>query len=197
MLRAGGLVAYPTDTVYGLAALATDDRAVEKLFEAKKRPRDQPTPILLASSDDAAVLVDHMTLVARRLMRACWPGALTIVLRKAKGFHSKAVGETVGVRVPDHPVPRALARLLGAPITGTSANVAGSPAPLTAQDVRAQLGDAVDLIIDGGACPGGRPSTVLDCTIDPPRVLRDGALSRDELEKAAGIQLGKADSEES
>jgi L-threonylcarbamoyladenylate synthase len=122
-------------------------------------------------------------------MHAFWPGALTIVLPRAAGFRSKALADTIAVRVPDQPVPRELVRLLGAPITGTSANVSGGPDPLTADDVRAQLGEAVDLIIDGGPCPGGRPSTVVDCTVDPPRVVREGAVSREELVRAAGVRF--------
>ena len=190
-LRRGGLVAYPTDTVYGLAALPTDDEAVRRLFEAKKRPLDQSTPLLIASPADLALVAGEVPEVARRLMHAFWPGALTIVLPKALRFHSKAiVGDSVGVRVPDHPVPRELVRLLGAPITGTSANVSGEPEPVTADDVRAQLGDAVDLVIDGGRCAGGRPSTVVDCTVAPPRIVREGAISREELVRAAGPQFG-------
>ncbi|MEX0787049.1 MAG: L-threonylcarbamoyladenylate synthase [Dehalococcoidia bacterium] len=191
-LRRGGLVAYPTDTVYGIAARATDDRAVEKLFEAKNRPRDQALPLLIPSMDDVAMVVHNLPGSARRLMRAFWPGALTIILRKADSFHSKAVADTVGVRVPDHKVPRELSRLLGEPITGTSANVSGGPEALTADDVRAQLGDKVDVVIDGGTCEGGQASTVVDCTVDPPRIVREGALGRDEIEQRSGVKLAEA-----
>ena len=185
ILRDGGLVAYPTDTVYGLAALPTDDRAVARLFEAKKRAVDRAVPLLIASPADVELVVNEVPEIARRLMRAFWPGALTIVFRTAADFRSAAVDRTVALRVPGHPTPRQLAELLGAPITGTSANISGEPEPLTADDVRSQLGDAVDLIIDGGRCAGGRPSTVVDCTTEPPRVLREGAVSREELARAA------------
>lgn len=191
-LRRGGLVAYPTDTVYGLAARASDDRAVEKLFEAKSRPRDQYLPLLIPSMDHVSMLVHNLPGSARRLMRAFWPGALTIVLRKSDGFHSNAVGDTVGVRVPDHDIPRELARLLGEPITGTSANVSGEPEALTAGDVRSQLGQQVDFVIDGGTCEGGGPSTVIDCTVDPPRIVREGALGREEIERMSGVTLAEA-----
>lgn len=191
VLRAGGLVAHPTDTVYGLAALPRDDEAVRKLFEAKRRRPDQSTPLLIASPADLAAVAAEASEIAQRLIASFWPGELTIILRKAQSFRSLAAsGDTVGVRVPDHPVPRELMRLLGAPITGTSANLAGGPEPLTADDVRTQLGDAVDLIIDGGRCAGGRPSTVVDCTVEPPRIVREGAISREELVRAAGVQLG-------
>lgn len=190
-LRRGGLVAYPTDTVYGLAARASDDRAVERLFEAKGRPRDQHLPLLIASMDQVSMLVHNLPGSARRLMRAFWPGALTIVLRRADGYHSSAVGDTVAVRVPDHDIPRELSRLLGEPITGTSANVSGGPEALTAGDVRSQLGQQVDFVIDGGACEGGEPSTVVDCTVDPPRIVREGALGREEIERMSGVTLAE------
>ena len=191
ILRRGGLVAYPTDTVYGLAALPTDARAVQRLFETKSRSPDRVVSLLIASPADVALVATDVPEEAQRLMRAFWPGALTIVLQKASGFPSDAVGETVALRVPDHPVPRELARLLGAPITGTSANVSGGPEPLTADDARSQLGEAVDLVIDGGRCPGGRPSTVVDCTVTPPRIVREGAISREELVRAAGVRFSQ------
>lgn len=190
LLREGGLVAYPTDTVYGLAVDPTNDDAVERLFAAKKRRPDQSTPLLIASPHDLAKIVADVPEVATRLIGAFWPGGLTIVLRKAATFRSLAVsGETVALRVPDHPVPRELVRLLGGPITGTSANRAGGPEPLTAADVRGQLGDAIDLVIDGGRCAGGTPSTVVDCSVSPPRIVRAGAITREELVRAAGVQF--------
>lgn len=191
ILRRGGLVAYPTDTVYGLAARATDDRAVEKLFEAKERPRDQPLPLLIASMDDIAMIVHNLPGNARRLMRAFWPGALTIILRKAETFHTIAAAGTVGVRVPDHAIPRELARQLGEPITGTSANASGGEEPTTADEVRLQLGDAVDHVIDGGTGNSATPSTVVDCTVEPPRLVREGAVSRDEIERRAEVELAE------
>jgi L-threonylcarbamoyladenylate synthase len=190
VLRAGGLVAYPTDTVYGLAALATNDAAVEKLFAVKQRAPDQSMPLLIASPRDLAQIAADVPPVARRLIGQFWPGGLTIVMPKAATFRSKAiVGNTVGVRVPDHPIPRQLVQLLDAPITGTSANVSGGPEPMTADDVRKQLGDGVTLIIDGGRCEGGTPSTVIDCTTKPPRIVREGAIGREELVRAAGVRI--------
>ena len=185
----GRLVASPTDTLYGRAALPTDPRAVERLFAAKGRPAERAVPLLIASPADLALVAEAVPEVAQRLMHAFWPGALTIVLRRAGAFRSDAIGETVAVRVPDHPVPRELVRLLGAPITGTSANRSGGPDPLTAEDVRAQLGDTVDLVIDGGRCPSARPSTVVDCTADRPRVVRSGSIGHEELVRAAGTQF--------
>ena len=189
ILRRGGLVAYPTDTVYGLAALPTDARAVHRLFETKSRSPDRVVSLLIASPADVALVATGVPEEAQRLMSAFWPGALTIVLQKASSFPADAVGETVALRVPDHPVPRELARLLGAPITGTSATVSGGPEPLTADDARSQLGDAVDLVIDGGRCPGGQPSTVVDYTVTPPGIVRESAISREELARAAGAKF--------
>jgi L-threonylcarbamoyladenylate synthase len=192
ILRSGGLVAYPTDTVYGLGVDPANDEAVRRLFEAKGRDPEQSTPLLIDSAEQLDQIAIEVPDVARRLMEAFWPGALTIVLRKAQSFRSLAiVGETIGVRVPDHPVPRELSRLLGGPITGTSANRSGpNPEPLTAADVREQLGETVDLVVDGGRVAGGTPSTVLDCTAEPVRVVREGAISRARLSRVAGVELG-------
>ncbi len=190
-LRAGGLVAYPTDTVYGLGAAAGHDEAVRRLFEAKSRNLDKPLPLLLASASQVELVAVDVPPVARRLMATFWPGGLTLVLRKAPSYHSLALagGDTVAVRVPDHPVPRELVERLGQPITGTSANRSGAPSPLTATAVREQLGDLVDLVIDGGRCPGGIESTVVDCTVDPPRLLREGVIPWPEIER---VMPGKA-----
>jgi L-threonylcarbamoyladenylate synthase len=190
VLGSGGLVAYPTDTVYGLAALPGDHAAVQNLFAVKRRDPGQSTPLLIASPRDLMLVTDDVPQVAMDLIRDFWPGGLTIVLKKSPKFFSRAVtGATIGVRVPDHVVPRELVRLLGSAITGTSANVAGGPEPLTADDVRTQLGDNVEMIIDGGPCPGGTPSTVVDCTVAPPRILRAGAITREELIRAAGTAI--------
>lgn len=177
-LQDGGLVAFPTDTLYGLAAVASQERAVERLFDAKGRPPDRPLPILIASAADVNGVAVDVPPAARRLMKAFWPGGLTLVLRWHSGFRSLALagGDTVAVRVPAHPVALELLRRVGEPLTGTSANLSGLPGPRTAEEVRHQLGDRVDLIVDGGPCPGGVESTVVDCTVDPPRVLREGAV---------------------
>ena len=193
VLRNGGLVAYPTDTVYGLAADPTNAEAVRKLSEAKRRDPDQPMPHLVASSESVAGVASDVSSAASDLMRQFWPGALTIILHKAQSYESFATGQTIGLRVPDHPVPRELSRLLGGPITGTSANVAGGPEPLSADDVRSFVGNAVDLIIDGGPCSAGRPSTVIDCTRDPPMILRLGAVSREEIERVLGRKVASGD----
>lgn len=177
-LQGGGLVAFPTDTLYGLAAAASQEGAVERLFEAKARPNDRPLPILIASAADVDGVATNVSPAAHRLMEAFWPGGLTLVLQRHPRFRSTALagGDTVAVRVPAHPVALELVRRVGEPLTGTSANVSGRPGPRTAEEVRRQLGDRVDLIVEGGPCPGGVESTVVDCTVVPPQVLREGAV---------------------
>ena len=191
-LRAGGLVAYPTDTVYGLGAAAGHDEAVRCLFERKGRALDRPLPLLLAAAEQVDEVAADAPPVARRLMAAFWPGGLTLVLGKAPSYRSLALGggDTVAVRVPDHSVPRELVERLGEPMTGTSANRSGAPSPLTAAEVREQLGDLVELVIDGGPCPGGIESTVVDCTVDPPRLLRGGAIPWARIERVMAGEGG-------
>jgi L-threonylcarbamoyladenylate synthase len=184
-LRAGGIVALPTDTVYGLVAVAADRAAVERVYEVKARDPKQPLPLFVASAVQAELIAD-VDDVVRRLMQRFWPGALTIVLRKKQAYETRAAagGDSVGVRTPADAVLRELASQLG-PLTGTSANIAGREECHTAADVRAQLGDAVDLIVDAPIDATGRPSTVVDCT-EPGRVrvLREGAIGRDALREA-------------
>lgn len=188
ILHGGGVVAYPTDTLYGLGAHALTERAVERVFRIKGRPAAQPIPLLLADARDMQRVARDIPPVAWELARRFWPGGLTLVLAAASTVPRQvtAGGDTVAVRVPAHPVPRELARRLGAPITGTSANRSGAPGPVTAEEVTATLGCQVDLIIDTGPCSGGLASTVLDLTGDVPRVLRQGPVSMDDLRQVCG-----------
>jgi len=187
ILRRGGLVCYPTDTVYGIGAAAGDDAAVRRLFAVKGRPPDKALPLLLADTSDAAGVAE-VTPLARALAGRFWPGALTIVVRKAPDYRSLALagGETVALRVPDHDLVRAIVRALGEPLTGTSANRAGAPPPVSAHEVASQMGEMGDLIIDGGPCQARLESTVVDITRDVPEVLREGPVSRGEIEEAVG-----------
>lgn len=183
-LRNGGLVAFPTDTLYALGALASHDEAVARLFEAKRRARDKPLPLLIASDRDLADVAGPLPIAGQRLIGEFWPGALTIVLRRATEYTSPALAgtDTVALRVPAHPIALEIIRRAGGAVTGTSANVAGGPGPRDAAEVRRQLGDAVDLVLDGGPTPGGLESTVVDLTGDAPRILREGAISRAAVE---------------
>ena len=191
VLRDGGVVSVPTDTLYGLAASAVDESAVERLYRIKRRPRGVPLPILLADPADMREYGVDVPELAWSLAATFFPGPLTLVLRSAGNLPDAVTGglSTVAVRVPGHWVPREVVRKLGAPITGTSANRSGTPGPTTADGVREQLGNDIDYVIDAGRCPGGVASTVLDVSGPTPLVLRQGAVSRQELEKACGTAV--------
>ena len=192
LLRAGLIVAVPTDTVYGIAAdLALPD-AIERLFAAKRRPPEKAVAVLLADMDQAATL-GILGPAARVLGERFWPGGLTLVLPVRPGAVLPRVlaagAPTIGVRVPDHDAPRALARALG-PLPTTSANVSGEPDARDAQEIAARLGDAVALVIDGGPIHGGPASTVVDCTGDLPVIRREGAIPAEQIVgtlEAAGL----------
>ncbi|TSA55331.1 MAG: threonylcarbamoyl-AMP synthase [Dehalococcoidia bacterium] len=183
VIRAGGIAAYPTDTVYGLGADVYNDGAVTKVFAAKRRPLNLPLPVLIADISQLAELTANIPPPAKRLMAKFWPGGLTIVFNKAPDFNSLALsgGSKIAVRLPGHPLTLRLIKELGRPIVGTSANLHGLPPALTAAEVREQLGDAVDFIIDGGPCPGGVESTIVDITVNPPIILRKGAIPEKDL----------------
>lgn len=186
VLRAGGLVAFPTDTVYGLAVLPWDGRVVSRLYEAKQRPSDRPVSLLLSESSQlcrvAALSHRHRQLVAH-----CWPGGVTLVLSKKHVVPKEvSAGPTVGVRVPDLKLARDLIGAAGGVLAVTSANLSGQATAETAQEVAEQLGGRIDLIVDGGRCRGGIPSTVLDCTVHPPNLLRSGAVSVARLRTFVG-----------
>jgi L-threonylcarbamoyladenylate synthase len=182
VLRAGGVIALPTDTDYGVGAHGLLNDAVERLYEVKGRPTEKAIPLLLASTDDVGSVARDLSAQALDLMRRFWPGALTLVLRKQPHLPpAVTMTETVAVRVPDHPVVRDLIRALGAPLAATSANRSGQPELLDAPSIEAVLGNALDLILDGGPCAGGVPSTVVDVSGEELRVLRVGAISPDRL----------------
>ena len=189
ILRQGGLVAFPTDTVYGLGAGAGLPQAVERVYQVKQRPRDRALPLLLADISQISEVAAPVPQVAWLLARAFLPGALTLVLPKSKSVPDiiTGSGNTVAVRVPAHPVPVALAKGLGTPIVGTSANISGQPISLTAEEVSVQFGDKIELVINGGQCPGGRESTVVDVTGEVPVMLREGAIAREKLRQVCEI----------
>ncbi len=188
ILKQGGIVAFPTDTVYGLGACANIPQAVKRVYQVKERPQNMALPLLLAHISQISEVAELVPQIAWLLADKFLPGALTIVLYKSNSVSDiiTAGGKTVAVRVPAHPVPVALAQGLGAPIVGTSANLSGRPSALTAGEVYSQFGDKIDLVIDGGRCPGGRESTIIDVTGETPVVLREGAISREELKQVCG-----------
>jgi L-threonylcarbamoyladenylate synthase len=182
ILSAGGLVAFPTDTVYGVGAHGLQPQVVEKIYAAKIRPRNKAIPLLLATPDDLSLVAESVPPAAYLLAERFWPGRLTLVLRK-QAIVSTAVspGPTVAVRVPNHPVTLALITTLGVPLAATSANLSGNPSPVTAREVVRELAGRIELILDGGPCPGGIASTVLDLTSDPPKILRPGAIAERDI----------------
>ena len=194
LLRAGGLVAFPTETVYGLGAHALDERAVRRVFAAKGRPADNPLIVHLASADQIDLVARSFPDASRRLAERYWPGPLTLVLDARSEVPAVTRGgrQTVAVRVPAHELALELLKAAGVPVAAPSANRSGRPSPTTAAHVRADLGDAVDAILDGGPCALGLESTVVDARGAVPVVLREGSIPADELGAVTGsqVQLG-------
>jgi len=183
VLRLGGIAAYPTDTVYGLGADIHNDQAVAKVFAVKRRPLNLPLPVLICDQSQLAELTEFVPASAGRLIAAFWPGALTIVFNKAPSFNSlvTAGSSKVAVRMPGHAITLRLIKEAGFPIVGTSANLHGRNSILNAEEVRSQLGAGIDCILDGGTCPGGTESTIVDVTNGALTVQRKGAIPEEAL----------------
>ena len=179
ILRAGGVVAFPTETFYGLAVDATNSDAIERIFQIKGRAFSSPIALIADSKNGISGLVTEIPAVAQRLMQAFWPGPLTLLFPASPQISPRLTAGTgrIGIRVSSHPIADSLANRLGSPITATSANLSGAPECLSAGEVLATLGDRIDLIINGGPAPGGKGSTFLDITVDPPACLREGAIA--------------------
>ncbi|MEC9140545.1 MAG: L-threonylcarbamoyladenylate synthase [Chloroflexota bacterium] len=198
VLRRGGVVAYPTDTLFGLGADALNEAAVERVFEVKGRPQGMPLPLIIGEPEQLEMVADTVTGCAWKFASAFWPGGLTLVVPVGPNVPAlvTARGWKVAVRLPDHPIPRELARQLGRPITGTSANRSGGPDPSTAESVQNQFHNTIDMILRGGLAPAGRSSTVLDITGNQPKVLRHGAVSVEQLERIYGGPVGTGETME-
>lgn len=184
IVRRGGIIAFPTETFYGLGACPFDAPAVRRIVDLKDRSlRAAPILVLIRSRADLETLVSEITPTAERLMEACWPGPLTLVFHAAAAVPSvlTAGTGTIGVRLPAHPDVQRLLEAIGGPLTGTSANRSGQPPATTAGEVERVLGGGVDAILNGGATPGGLPSTVVDTTVSPPRLIREGRISTASL----------------
>lgn len=179
VIKAGGLVAFPTETVYGLGCNALDAAACAKVYAAKGRPSDNPLISHIAAVEQLAELVTDVPSCAKTLMEAFWPGPLTIVLQAAGGG-------TIGVRMPSNPVALKLIRAAGVPIAAPSANVSGRPSPTRASHVLADLDGKIEMILDGGSCEHGLESTVIDCTTQPPVILRPGSITKAMVEGLLG-----------
>jgi len=183
VLRQGGLVCFPTDTVYGVGAHGFQEEAIRRLYQVKGRSFEKAIALLLASEEQIQRVSPGLPPAGQRLAGRYWPGPLTLVLPRrpeVPGLLSPGRA-TIAVRIPDHPVPLRLIQMLGAPLAATSANRTGHPDPVTAEDVVRELGDRVNLILDGGPCKGGVASTVVDLTTDPPTILRPGPIPAEEI----------------
>ena len=191
LIKKGGAVALPTDTAYCLAADIYMDSAVKKVFEIKKRPLDKALPIFLPNKEALTSVASDIPDIAWCLADSFWPGGLTLILKKHPSLLTLAVsgGNTLAVRVPNHPIPLDIIASIGSPITGTSANISGQESPVTADEVYRQLGNRADMIVDGGKCPISALSTIIDLTGSVPRILRDGAISKEQIERSCGIVL--------
>ena len=187
-IREGGLVAFPTETVYGLGGNALDPAAAEKIYAAKGRPSDNPLIVHIAEMEDLYPLVQTVPEAAETLIRKYWPGPLTIILPKSERVPYATTGglETVAVRMPDHPVARELIRAAGGYVAAPSANVSGRPSPTRAERVAEDLGETIDLILDGGPVPIGLESTIVDFSEEKPVILRPGFIGRDALQEILG-----------
>lgn len=188
ILKQGGLVAFPTETVYGLGAKALDEEAVRKIFAAKGRPADNPLIVHVAEAEQIDLLVAAIPASAEALMERFWPGPLTLIFKRSHRVPAvvSAGLETVAIRSPDHPVAQALIRGLGEPVAAPSANRSGRPSPTRGEHVLEELGGVVSIILDGGPCEVGVESTVVDLVSDPPRILRPGAVTAEALQEVLG-----------
>jgi L-threonylcarbamoyladenylate synthase len=194
ILRSGGLVAFPTETVYGLGADASNPQAVRRIFEVKGRPAQHPVIVHLASAEALSRWARDVPPAAAVLAQRFWPGPLTLVLKRAPGVIDEVTGgqDTVGLRVPSHPIAQALLRSFAGGIAAPSANRFGRLSPTTAQHVRDELGESVDLILDGGACEVGIESTILDLSSGAPVLLRPGRIASEEIEALLAQAVARA-----
>lgn len=188
ILRNGGLVAFPTETVYGLGADALNEQAAKKIYAAKGRPSDNPLIVHVADMEALDRITEEMPEAAKKVAEAFWPGPLTLILRKSRAVPTETTGglETVAVRMPDHEIAREVIKAGGGYIAAPSANTSGRPSPTEARHVEADLNGKIDMILDGGAVEIGVESTILDMTVTPPMILRPGAVTEDMLETLIG-----------
>ncbi len=191
VILSGGIAAIPTESFYALAANAMDAAAVKRLIDLKRRSEGHPILLLISSADELPKYVADIPGQAKCLIERFWPGGLTMVFEAGANISPLLTGNTgkIGIRVSGHPVAREVARLAGVPITGTSANISGKPPCLNAEEVSELLGGGVDLIVDGGQTPGGKGSTILDVTLHPPRILREGMIEKEKLESCLSNSL--------
>lgn len=185
VLEAGELVAFPTETFYGLGADASNKRAVERVFNTKKRARTKPLLVIIRRKEQLADLVTEIPESALKLIDTFWPGPLTIIFKARKDLPALLTcgTETVGIRISSHPVAQALSLAFGRPLTATSANISGGKSPSTAQDIYEQMGNEIEMILDGGRTIGTTGSTIIDVSVSPPRLIRDGAVPLSDIKR--------------
>jgi L-threonylcarbamoyladenylate synthase len=190
ILTRGGIIAYPTETFYGLGADATNEKSIQKIFSIKGRDFKKPISLIIGQAKDFDHLVQNIPEAAQKLMTAFWPGALTIVFQASKNISPLLTAESgkIGLRVSSHPLALKIVQKLKKPLTATSANLSGAPECTRASEVAEQIGDKIDAIIDLGDTPGDKFSTIVDVTCNPPIVLREGLISRKIIEKCINLQ---------
>lgn len=190
ILRSGGIVAFPTDTVYGLGARFQDAEAVRRIFEAKGRPENKPLSILVSGPEQAELLAETVPKEAKRIMARYWPGALTLIFRRSEKAaipeEVTAGGSTIGIRMPDSRIARMVIERAGTPLAAPSANASGKRSAASAEEVWEDLQGKIPLILDGGKCPVGISSTILDVSGEVWKILREGSISREMLRQFAG-----------
>ncbi len=183
ILRKGGIIAYPTETFYGLGADAFNEAAIRKLYQIKGRDFNKPISILIRDQQMLKQVVDPIPPIAERLIQEFWPGPLTLIFKGRKQLPSYLTGGTgkVGVRISSQPTAQRILEIFKLPITATSANVSGEKSPITAQEILGISNNGIDLILDGGKLPGQRGSTIIDLTLSPPKIVREGEISREVI----------------
>jgi L-threonylcarbamoyladenylate synthase len=190
IVSGGGVIAYPTETFYGLGVDSTNEKAIRKIYVIKGRNFNNPISVIIDKEDKLLELTEEVPESARKLMKAFWPGALTIVFKasgKVSALLTAGTGK-IGIRLSSHAGARSIAQKLGRPLTATSANKSGTQECTTALEVASQIGDKIDVIVDLGKTPGGKGSTIIDVTSDPPQVLREGTISSNTLGKYINIR---------
>ena len=183
IIKNGGVIVFPTQYLYGLGADALNDKAVDRIFEIKQRSYDKPFLVLIPNRKDLTEFVQHVSLTAEHIMNCFWPGAVTLIFKAKDTLPTNLTADTgkIGIRMPHHPVALALSMAVGVPLTATSANITGGLGCSTVSDIDPRISDKVDLILDAGPLKGGIGSTVVDVTVDPPIILREGAISAKDI----------------
>lgn len=191
VLSSGGVIGFPTDTYYGLGANPFDPLAIDKIFEIKGREKDKPILLLIGDIEQLSLIVKNVTKVAETLMKAFWPGPLTLLFEAKDDLPRNLLGNgnTIGVRFPDSLIASRIMRKTGKPITATSANVSGNMQCSSSNELVKVLGDRLDLILDGGDTPGGKASTIIDTSCFPPKLIREGKVEREKIESVLNISL--------